>query len=164
MPPGKSGYLIIEVEEMKNIKIIGITLIIIVVIILSLIYFTSSNNEMISGLEASRLAEPYAEEWNESGVLVSMCVTDFSAEPATYLFPQGNAGKFSEWFLTYSVQTNIGDNTSVIQFKVSSNGTVIEKFQIDSSTGIEYEGMISNWIVDSDEAYEIAVSNDAVKS
>ncbi|MCK5397475.1 MAG: hypothetical protein KAJ33_04435 [Thermoplasmata archaeon] len=148
--------------QISKIMYIGLVLAIIIIIALTYIAFFNSNNDFITAKEAINIASPYAEEWNENAVLVAMTDTDYSADPATYVFPEGKNGKFSEWFCTYVVETDIGNSTSAIQFKVSSNGTVIEQFQVNNSAGFVYEGMVLNWTIDSDDAYEIAISNEEV--
>ena len=143
---------------MKYLKIIGISLIVIIILTVSLFYYFNSS-KMISGLEAIELTTPYANNWDDNAVLVSITANNFYAEPTTL---NDSAGLFEEWFCTYAVLPSNENSTSVIQFRVFSNGTVIEQSQ--GNTTYLFEGVISNWIIDSDEAYHIAISDDVVKS
>ena len=140
-------------------SVIVLIAIIIIISTLAIVLFTAES-EGITAMEALEYSDAYAHEWNEDGELFNMGVTDYSVPPQD---PDGEEGRYHEWFCQYAVPTNNGANTSSILFKVYSNGTVIEQGRAEDANLFEYHtGFVSNWTIDSDEAYDIAMGNSDV--
>jgi len=143
----------------KQKSIIVFIAIIIVISTLAIVKYTEKT-EGITAMEALEYSNAYAHEWNEDGELFNMGVTDYSVPPHDI---DGEEGRYNEWFCLYGVPTDNGANTSSILFKVYSNGTVIEQGRTEDSNLFEYRtGFVSNWTIDSDEAYDIAMGNSDV--
>ena len=140
--------------------VIVLIAIIIVISTLAIVLYTAKS-EGITAMEALEYSDAYAYEWNEDGELFSMGVIDYSVPPHDL---DGEEGRYNEWFCLYAVPTNNGTNTSSILFKVDSNGTVIEQGRAEDSNLFEYSynGFVSNWTIDSNEAYDIAMENSDV--
>ena len=119
----------------------------------------------ITAMEAVELSNVPAKEWNENAELISMGITDYTFFTENSTSPQsGSNGLYNEWFCTYAVLHNGNTNASSISFKVCANGTVIEQNRVENSLifelGVEF---ITNWTIDSNEAYDIALNNSRVQ-
>ncbi len=143
-------------ERTNKTQVLAIVLlaIIIVISILAVVLFTG-NSEGITAMEAIEISDEYANNWNVNSALINIGITDYFEGPS--YIPDGKNGHYNEWYCVYAVPSTNSTNASSISLKVCSNGTVTELI-INNNSGIfEYGNeFISNWTIDSDEAYEIA--------
>jgi hypothetical protein len=146
----------------KSIIIISAILVIVIVIsTLGYLYFSKMSDTM-TAMKALEYSTPIAKEWNQESELFYMGVTDYFADPSYY--PETEKGRFQAWFCLYAIPTN-GENTSSILLKVFSNGTVTEVNRAEDRNLYEtYGDYITNWTIDSDEAFDIAVKDDVVSN
>jgi hypothetical protein len=143
---------------MKIRRIVVIAIVIMIVISALALLLIHEKPHGITAMEAVELSNAPAKEWNENCELVNVGITDFTVNSTFY--QNGSNGQYDKWFCVYAVRPNGSANASSITFKVFSNGTVIEQNRVEYSGIFDYGSeFISNWTIDSDEAYEIALSD-----
>ncbi len=123
---------------------------IILVITGAFIYFQDSAHEGITAMDAKNITYNSAKIWHPNAVVVHM--------RSGYLYSSGRA---PYWFVAYAKPTIIGASTEFVEYKVDAEGTITGVWH--SSGKYRGQSLETNWTIDSDEAYEIAISNYKIK-
>ncbi|MHA2277230.1 MAG: hypothetical protein ACXAC2_15760 [Candidatus Kariarchaeaceae archaeon] len=140
--------------DKKKLIIHLISIVLIVIIILSIIISIDNlknddEEKGITAMEGKEIAENIAREWNRDAVLVYM-------RDASEMI---NNGHYLKWRYKYWNNKTYND-TSCIEIEIYSEKTVI----IDYTKLYEQnERPISNWKIDSNRAYDIAVDDAKIK-
>ena len=132
-------------EESKN-RIVVISLAIIVIIVVASLgyYLVYQKNSGITAMEGREVADEIAIDWNENAILINVRAINMCDD-----------GTSESWVYYYSPTLNIVGNTNCLSVWVFSNSSTRLRYDAEPGDGRP----INNWDIDSDEAYEIALSN-----
>ena len=138
--------------EEKRTSLILISLAVVSIIIIAsliIIILDSSELDVITALEGRDIAEPIALSWHDDAVLEHIVMTDKNING------KSNSWRYRFYSPSSANTTNNYTQYDVLSVSTYSNGT------LDSYTSITgiIQGNITNWTIDSDEAYEIAKNN-----
>ena len=135
----------INIDKARSVLLL-IAIIIVVTLLAVSIIKPVNTFEGITALEGYEIAEMYS----ENGTLFHVQLPSV----------QIRDGLADGWKYSYGYYDNNGDITHNVAIYVFSNNTVL----IRNSSGVGYPGgKITNWTIDSDEAYSIAMSDDRIK-
>lgn len=111
--------------------------------------------EGITAIEGREIADQIALNWSENATLIRVSQGEESQE-----------GRCFSWFYTYSDSPVINNNTLEIGITVNTNSqtTVTEEGNISQFELLNGVSIISKWVFDSNEAYEIAIDNSEIAS
>jgi len=147
---------VIYLNEIKRMKIV-LLVVIIAVVILSLFVHdqigNNVNNEFITAMEGKAIADEIALNWSANA----------SFRGVRKAGEMNNDGTFSSWYYNYWTFTNASWGT-VLEIQVFAAGTY-EMEEIGTGLLInDSVNEIKNWTIDSNEAYEIALSEPSINS
>ncbi|MCK5039226.1 MAG: hypothetical protein KAS16_09025 [Thermoplasmata archaeon] len=148
-------------KDNKNLKLI-VVIIILIIIISSLVYLLYDNEASgIIAMEAKEIADDIVQNQNITLPFKGVSATASMSNS----YPMGridNSGRSSIWVFTYCKTSETTHDVELFEIYVFSNENAETVWA--NSTGAYFDVTpISNWIVDSDEAFEIAENNPGVK-
>lgn len=135
--------------------LIIISVVIIIIGALFYVAFLGGTGESgITAMEGKEIASQKALNWTENATL-------FHIRKASEMVSDGS---FSKWIFTYCDSQNISPSTKYIEIEVCYNNSnaIIDEDVIGLSTP-PFSKPISNWTIDSDEAYEIGKDNETIQ-
>jgi hypothetical protein len=131
------------IMKQPHLILIISTVVIIISALTFVVFFNNSSVEGITAMRAKEIADEYAKTWNSSAVAQELRSRSSNEH-----------GFADNWIVSYAIQVNAGENSSLIEFSVYSNNTVIEIPRSEQFyTGYNLE---TNWTIDSDYACQIA--------
>lgn len=128
--------------------------------------FLNVQNDEVTAQERLELADEAAKAWSEDAELASVMTIESTTptDERVPMDPEVGNGRALAWWYVYCLQT--GETLEARAYKVTADGVVTEEkdaAMLAGQPGLHQMGAVGDWKVDSDEAIEVAKTNESFR-